>query len=126
MNNIDYAERNRKNRIRREKELRKHIIMLASGIVIIMFLLFLFLNPISTQASDMEHLNSYKYFKSIEVKKGDSLWSIASEYADEHYENLNQYVIEVKKMNGLVSDQINAGSCIIVPYYSNEFLSSAN
>ena len=74
----------------------------------------------------MEHQPSYKYFKSVEVAKGDTLWSIAKDNIDyEYYKNTYDYVNEVKRMNSLTSDRIVAGSYIIVPYYSSEFVSDS-
>ena len=69
----------------------------------------------------MEHTASYKYYKSIQVENGDTLWSIAQNNMDEHYSNTSEYVAEVKQMNSLRSDQIFAGNYLIIPYYSAEF-----
>ena len=38
------------------------------------------------------------------------------------YEDKESYINEVKKMNGLIDDQITIGSYIIIPYFSNEFI----
>jgi hypothetical protein len=76
----------------------------------------------SSQANDMEHQPSYKYFKSVQIEKGDTLWSIAKENIDyTHYRNTSEYVKEVRKMNSLTSDNIIEGNYIIVPYYSSDF-----
>ncbi len=53
----------------------------------------------------------------IEIKKGDTLWSIASEYVTEEYDDLNEYIKEIMDSNGMVTDEIHAGNYIIVPYY---------
>lgn len=55
----------------------------------------------------------------IEVKKGDSLWSIASEYFTDEYDDMNEYIAEIMSSNGMVSDEIHAGNFIIVPYYAD-------
>ncbi len=60
-----------------------------------------------------------KYVTSIEVQKGDSLWSIASQYISEEYTDMNQYIEEIKYSNGLATDVINTGNFIIVPYYAD-------
>ena len=108
----------------RQKQVRRNISLLAVlSIFIILFSVFLFAS-ISTQASDKDHIPSYKYFKSIQISSGDTLWSIAEENMDTHYKHTADYVAEVKRMNSLDTDQIVAGSYLIVPYYSTEFVSS--
>ncbi len=82
-------------------------------------------NSFLTKAVNNEQPTSYKYYKSIEIEKGDTLWSIASEYMDEeHYKNKTEYIREVKQINSLGSDKIISGRHIIIPYYSYEFLCS--
>ena len=60
--------------------------------------------------------------KVVEVKDGDSLWSIAKENmsAKEDYAgftDIYQYVHEIKKCNNMKSDQVNAGCYLMIPYY---------
>lgn len=64
---------------------------------------------------------SYKYFTSIQVKSGDTLYSIAREYADEHYESVYAYMEEVCLTNHLLDTDIREGDYLIVPYYSTDF-----
>ena len=40
----------------------------------------------------------------------------------DYYDSLNDYIEEVKQMNALANDDITYGQCLIVPYYSNEFI----
>lgn len=62
--------------------------------------------------------SSSKYFKSIEIEKGDTLWSIAQENMDaNYYKNVSEYISEIKTVNTLVSDDVKAGNYIIIPYY---------
>lgn len=60
-----------------------------------------------------------KLVTSVEIKKGDSLWSIASEYMSDEYDNINDYIDEIKKCNGITTDQIRSGNYIVVPYYAD-------
>lgn len=71
----------------------------------------------NSKASDNKN---YKYYTSVEVKKGDTLWDIASEYVTEEYSSYHEYVDEVKALNGLRSDYIRSGQSLVVPYYSAE------
>lgn len=59
-----------------------------------------------------------KKVKSIKLEKGDTLWSIASEYADsDAYSDYNEYICEVKRINNLSDSYIIEGSYLVVPYY---------
>ncbi len=62
-----------------------------------------------------ESLN--KYYKSIRIDEGDSLWSLASVYSYEGYQNEDEFIAEVKSVNHLHSDCIHSGEYIVVPYY---------
>ena len=58
-----------------------------------------------------------KSYTSIEIRPGDSLWSIASEYMTDDYDSIQEYVRDIKSLNGLGSDEIHAGKFLLVPYY---------
>lgn len=108
-------------RQRRRRQVQKNVCMLVVAIMAVV-LLSVFVISFSTQASDLEHSAKYKYYKSIEVTKGDTLWSIAKENIDaDHYKNVQEYVDEIKAMNSIKSDHIVAGSRLIIPYYSTDF-----
>ena len=64
---------------------------------------------------------AYKYYTSREVESGDTLWSIASEYADEDYCSVQEYIEELKYMNNLTSDKIVEGHYLTIAYYSEEY-----
>lgn len=59
-----------------------------------------------------------KYYTSIQVKDGDSLWSIASKYATpEYYDSYEEYIEEVMNMNHLTEATIHATQYLTIPYY---------
>ena len=58
-----------------------------------------------------------KYYKSIEITDGDTLWSIAKENMSEEYDSVYAYIEEVMEMNNLESDQIHSGQYLTVAYY---------
>lgn len=67
--------------------------------------------------------SSFKYYTSITVNTGDTLWNIADEYIDyDFYKNKNSYISEVKHINHLEEDTISAGQTLVVPYYSSEYI----
>ena len=55
-----------------------------------------------------------KYFTSIQVESGTSLWDIAQEYMTD------EYIKEVKAINHMKNDLIYGGSYLCIPYYSAE------
>ena len=60
-----------------------------------------------------------KYYKSIEIEAGDTLWDIAKEYRESHYDAIYEYINEVMDINGLDSDEIHAGQYLTIPYYDS-------
>ena len=77
--------------------------------------------PLISSAHTADAEQSYKYYTSISVAYGDTLTSIAGEYMDEHY-TLEEYISEVRQINHLSEDaSIDAGSYLVVPYYSSEW-----
>lgn len=58
-----------------------------------------------------------KYFKSIVLEYGDTLWGIAAEYKGGYYECSQDYIDEVMSINHLTTDKIHAGQYLTVPYY---------
>lgn len=75
---------------------------------------------LSNAKSDREAV-LYKYYTSITVRPGETLWSIAQEKAGAGNGRARDYIDEVMRMNYLEDENITAGQSIIVPYYSSEF-----
>lgn len=65
---------------------------------------------------------TYKYYTSIAIEKGDTLWSIAAKYKTSEYEEIGDYIKEIKRLNHLYDDKICSGKYLIIPYYSTELL----
>lgn len=59
-----------------------------------------------------------KYYTSVQLKKGDSLWGIADKYLEGSGYSKKEYVEEIKRMNGLKDDQLHAGEFITVVYFA--------
>lgn len=63
----------------------------------------------------------YKYYTSITIMPGDSLSSLADAHMDEHFASSENFMDEIKIVNGLEDDSLTAGMNLIIPYYSSEF-----
>lgn len=109
------------NRIRRSQEIRRNI-FLCMITALLVILLAITLNSFLSNAKSSDGPTFYKYYTSIEVQSGDTLWSIAQNYKGEHYKNAQEYIREVMQMNALRNDQLVTGQHLIVPYYSTEFV----
>ncbi len=120
MMNTNYVTRALINRQKRLNQIKLHILALSISVVTVITLSILLIS-FSTEANDRVHEPAYKYYKSIEITNGDTLWSIANDHFDSaYYNNTREYVSEIKKVNNLTSEKIVAGSYIIIPYYSTE------
>lgn len=85
--------------------------------IILFITLFLSIGFIRTQAAAFSNEPRVKQVVSMKIQKGDTLWSIAKEYITQEYDDMNEYIREIKSSNGLVSDTIHEGAYLIVPYY---------
>lgn len=66
-----------------------------------------------------EHVNT-KYFTTISVEAGDTLWDIAEEYRTVEYASVQDYIDEVKEINHITGDDITTGCYLTVPYYAEK------
>ncbi len=109
----------RKSRIAaaRRRRMKKFGIISFVIALIAVFTIIIFANVVSA-GDNVAPDNSVKGFTSITLSANDTLWSIACEYADEHYSSVYQYIREVKEINGLTSDSIYAGCNLIIPVYT--------
>lgn len=60
-----------------------------------------------------------KRFTSIQVQKGDSLWSIAQEHMSKEYQSIDDYIQEVCDTNHIYDQKITADMYLVVPYYTD-------
>lgn len=107
---------------------RKTVCMIEKRILFVTItLIFILLaawgiSSLEDSSSAKASVESYKYYTSIQVKQGDSLWSIAGNYISADYTDMNDYIDEIKDLNHLSSDAIHAGEYLLVPYYSSQYL----
>ena len=100
---------------RRQVYLKKLFLAVIAAVIVAGFSTFTGTGLVD--AHDTNEVVMHKYYKSIEIKAGDSLWSIAKENITEDYESVHEYIEEVMKMNNLESDQIHEGQYLTVAYY---------
>lgn len=111
------------NKLKRQQEVQKQIIILIFTFCVIL-ILAVTLGSTFAKAKDFKSdAPDYKYFTSILIETGDSLYSIALENMSTHYNSVDAYMNEVKHINSLDEKMsIHAGQYIIIPYYSRNFV----
>ncbi len=112
--NIGRPSKRTLSRIRAAKRLG----IFLTGFAVTLFVLFLTicLNKEPVEASDgIEYVKDYIC---IEVKDGDSLWSLAKEYKTEGFTSLERLVAEMEEVNGIQKDTLlKPGNKLMVPCY---------
>ena len=108
----------RKRKCRRAMQ-RRALFLFTIGIVTFLFLTVGVLH--SSAGSEQEH--KFKYYTSVVIEEGDTLWTIADQYMDNSIQGKIAYINEVKSINHIHDgDRIIAGKMLIVPYYSTEYI----
>ena len=104
---------------RRQREMeQKRIAVLFCSIVAVVIVCTILFSTINTQAAPAEVTT--KYYTSVRIESGDSLWSIASEYITDEYVDMNDYIEELCTINHISKDEIHSGKYIVVPYYNSD------
>ncbi len=92
----------RNNKIRRQRQLRRHILI--SVLTLCLAIAFAFgISSFQANAKASSETIEMKYYTSIIVSYGDSLWTIAEEYMGSHYDCAEDYIDEVIHMNSIAS-----------------------
>jgi len=111
-----------RNKRRRQRQVQKNIALLTVTLLLVITFSIIF-GSIFASAESQETERKFKYYASIEVKYGESLWSIAEQHIDrDYYKTIKDYIDEVKQINHLTDEHIRAGQYIIIPYFTDEFV----
>lgn len=112
-----------KRRMRRQRSLRNRLFTLFMTICLIAVFAVSYCSIKSSASMGRDQLQ-FKYYTSITVQYGETLWDISDDYIDyNQYKDKSVYIAEVQSINHLDNDtQIRAGQSLIVPYYSSEFV----
>ncbi len=108
---MDRRMMNRELRANKVKRDKFNLAVIATILIVTVIVIF---GSILTQAEEETILNSDNYYTSIEIKHADTLWDIAQKYNTDEELTTQEYIEEIMNVNGLTSDQIYEGQCIIV------------
>lgn len=114
-------ENYRLKKVQRTREIRYRVsiafVVVTMLVIAFSINLFMIKSKASSENSDVK----YKYYTSVMIESGETLWDVAKDFSTEEFASLENYIKEVKSINNLKSDKIYAGQEIIVPYYSTEY-----
>lgn len=65
-------------------------------------------------AKEPDPLPCTRYYKSILISEGDSLWKIAGQYCPDSVMTESDYIHELKQINGLEDDTIHSGCYLTI------------
>ena len=112
LSKMNYKNQNNKTIKRRNKKINTGFVL---GFYIIT-LLFTYVLGLSNNFVKADSEKKPVYIDSRVVKSGETLWSIAKSYKSVYYTNTKDYVEAIKECNNLYSDDIYAGTSLIIPY----------
>ena len=105
-------------RIKRRKQVARQKKIIFITIASVVLVASIVCGTILSQAKNPESNKvQYKYYKSITIEQGDTLWNLAKEYA---CDNVHDYIKEIKSLNGLTSETIHEGQHLVITYYDTE------
>ena len=109
------------NRMRRQRQLRRNILITVFTIILSLTL-SVGCFAVGSKAQNKDEVVLYKYYTNIEIQYGETLWDIAYNYfCEDKYTSYEHYISEVMQINGLYNEKVSPGSYLMVPYYSPEF-----
>lgn len=109
----------RKRHMRKRKERIRALLIAAAVLAVIIIMISQMSVKTANAASTEDAAGRSKYYTSIMIECGDSLWSIAEKYRTVEYASISDYIREVKEINHLTSDVIKRGCSLCVPYYAD-------
>lgn len=114
MNGSIALKKNRHSRRASARSFRRSNLMAAilifSIVTIVVFSLYK-----TAQADDSVSLN--KYYRSVVIQSEDTLWNLAETYYTGSEQSTSACVKEIKEINRIGSDRIEAGMKLIIPFY---------
>lgn len=73
---------------------------------------------LSARAEEEQQPQLHRYYTSIQLRQGDSLWNLAEHYRQGSGYSSQEYIDELKRMNGLKSEELHSGEYLTVVYFA--------
>ena len=116
---MTYTVKANKKYVKQRKSRRSSIKFLLCAILVVFTLILISVTVKNTSASSDIKPRS-KFYTSINIEQGQTLWDIAAEYSTYEYSDYNEYIDEIIAINGLKSEYIKSGDNICIPYYADK------
>ena len=115
------SERANESLRKRETVVRRQKKLLAITVLIVVTLGILLGTSMNALASSKADVASYnKYYTSIRIEAGDTLWTIADEYISDLNIDKQEYIAEICAINDICENEIHAGDYVVIAYYSQD------
>ncbi|MCR5743647.1 MAG: LysM peptidoglycan-binding domain-containing protein [Lachnospiraceae bacterium] len=99
--------------------MKKIIVLAGFTFAIILFSCCIIASKANTNKSDAAvSTDRVKTYISYQICPGDTLTDIATSHMTEEYASVDDYIEEVKSINGFVTDTIYTGAYLVLPYYA--------
>lgn len=98
----------------------KVMILLAAVLIAFACLCFIMIESsqsVQAQDPDTAAAGTQKFYKSIEIGSGDTLWDLAESYTEGTDISVQEYVCDLMDINQLENDLIHEGQYLTVVYY---------
>ena len=105
---------------RRAQIVRRERRILALVVIMVIAIAILLGTGINAFASSKESLEYHKYYTSIQVESGDTLWSIADQYMTGCDMDKQSYIDGVCQLSHLSDGRIHRGDYLIVADYCTD------
>lgn len=94
---------------------KRNRVLTSVSLVVLAVIIICCISGINRSASASTH--NVKYYKCITIEKNQTLWSVAKENISEEYDSIDDYIKEIKYINGFSEDTLYVGASIVIPYY---------
>jgi len=125
---MDLGDLRRREILRSQKARRRRERLVKKAVLICVFacaLIFVFGKFALHGKAEAEKQHKFKYYTSVQLSYGETLWSLSEKYMDEELYTNASYIEEVKSINHIHDeDDVMAGKMLIVPYYSTEYIAN--
>ena len=121
MNRQEIRNRAKRKRAREVAKKKLLLLMIATILFVVIGGIAIGNSFSSVQVNAEESCEQYKYYKSIAIESGDTLWSIAKEYCTDYSVEMQDYIDEVKELNNLASNEIHQGQHLMIVYYDTQY-----
>ncbi len=103
---------------RKKRSVRQLLIGMLFGFLIAVITVLLFMKFTAHSVSANEQRTAQKYYKSVQLDAGDTLWDLADTEMSTGYSDKQEFIHEVETINHIDANDIHSGARVIIPYFA--------